>query len=142
MVGFLIHFLRVASSGADLLFGKAAPACGRAGLRAKKMDLLQGCPLYGFYVGSLGSGEPPTERTLPGGSAMNGYKIRYIVEFIRRSGPLPRDVTGSVLSSDDLLAWYGLKERLTLDEQAFVKKELNAMAEAEVFVEQLRLGGR
>ncbi|HOW71917.1 MAG TPA: hypothetical protein PKY77_15060 [Phycisphaerae bacterium] len=73
---------------------------------------------------------------------MNGYKIRYVVEFIRRNGPLPRDRTGSILNADDLLAWYGLKERLTLEEQRLLKKELDAMAEAEVFMEQLRIDGR
>ena len=73
---------------------------------------------------------------------MNGYKIRYILEFIRRKGRLPRDVMGNVLGPDDLLAWYGLAERLTQLEREYVKRELEAMVEAEMFIEQLGLEGR
>lgn len=68
---------------------------------------------------------------------MNGYKIRYILEFIRRKGGLPRDPMGDLLSPDDLLAWYGLDRDLTFEERAQLKRELAAMAEAELFIERL-----
>ena len=73
---------------------------------------------------------------------MNGYKIRYMLEFIRRKGRLPRDTMGNLLSPEDILAWYGLDERLTPLEQACLKKELAGMVEAEAFIEQLGLEGR
>lgn len=73
---------------------------------------------------------------------MNGYKIGYILEFIRRKGGLPRDPMGNLLGPDDVLAWYGLDGRLTVTERAQLKRELAAMAEAEVFMERLGLDGR
>jgi hypothetical protein len=73
---------------------------------------------------------------------MNRYKIRYIVEYIRSRGPLPRDETGSILDWDDLLAWYDLEGRLTRNEQILLIQELAEIVEAERFIEQLRLGGR
>ena len=73
---------------------------------------------------------------------MQGYKIRCIVDFIRSKGPLPRDETGSILSGDDLLAWYGLRDRLTPREQVLLLQELWLLAEAETFIEQLRLASR
>ena len=39
---------------------------------------------------------------------VNLYKIRYVLEFIRRQGRLPTDERGQVLSPYDMLAWFGL----------------------------------
>lgn len=73
---------------------------------------------------------------------MNRYKIRYIVDYIRSKGPLPRDQTGSILGWDDLLAWYDLKGRLTHAEEILLMEELGQIVDAELFVERLRLAGR
>ena len=70
---------------------------------------------------------------------MNSYKIRYILEFIRSKGRLPRDPMGNMLGLDDLLAWYGVAGRLTVLEEQQLKRELVAMVEAELFMERLRL---
>jgi len=73
---------------------------------------------------------------------MNGYKLRNILEYIRREGRLPRDREGDILNPRGLLAWYGLDERLTEREQAYVMRELAAMTEAELFTELLELEKR
>ena len=73
---------------------------------------------------------------------MNKHRLGYIMAHIRSKGPLPRDVTGMVLSPDDLLGWFDFRERLTGEERTYVKRELEAMGEAEMFVERIRLGGR
>ena len=70
---------------------------------------------------------------------MNIYKIRRIVEWIRANGKLPTDAYGEVLSPDNLLGWFGLNEVLTVDEQEYMRKELAAMVEAELSLEDLRL---
>ena len=70
---------------------------------------------------------------------MNIYKIRRIVEWIRANGRLPTDAYGEVLSPDDLIGWFGLNEVLTVDEQEYMRKELAAMVEAELSLENLRL---
>jgi hypothetical protein len=69
---------------------------------------------------------------------MNPYKLRAIVELVRRQGRLPADRWGCVLSPDDLLVWYGLNSDLSPEEQREVKRELAALAEAEGFVDRLR----
>lgn len=69
---------------------------------------------------------------------VNLYKIRYIVEFIRRQGKLPTDQYGQVLCASDLLAWFGLSECLTVDELSYIEKELVGMIEAEIAVERLK----
>ena len=61
------------------------------------------------------------------------------MDFIRRQGPLPTDPHGEILSVDDLLAWYGLKETLSPAEQRQMKIELAAMAESQRFMERYRL---
>jgi len=69
---------------------------------------------------------------------VNLYKIRYIVEFIRRQGKLPTDQYGQVLCASDLLAWFGLSECLTVDELSYIEKELDGMIEAEIAMERLK----
>ncbi len=69
---------------------------------------------------------------------MNPYKLRAIIELVRRQGRLPTDRWGCVLNPDDLLVWYGLNSELSLEEQREVKRELAALAEAEGFVDRLQ----
>ena len=69
---------------------------------------------------------------------VNLYKIRYIMEFIRRQGKLPVDQYGQVLCASDLLAWFGLSECLTVDELSYIENELVGMIEAEIAVERLK----
>ena len=70
---------------------------------------------------------------------MNRHKIWNIVDLIRRQGKLPTDQFGQILPVDDLLAWFGLDEYLSLHEQRCVKQELVALAEAQLAVEKLRM---
>ena len=70
--------------------------------------------------------------------AVNLYKIRSVLEFIRRQGKLPMDQYGQVLSASDLLAWFGLNECLTVDELLYIEEELAGMIEAEMAVEKLK----
>jgi len=70
---------------------------------------------------------------------MNRYKIRNIVDFIRRQGKLPTDQFGQTLPVDDLLGWFGLDECLSRYEQRCVKQELAALAEAQLAVEIIRM---
>jgi len=70
---------------------------------------------------------------------MNKHKIWKIVDFIRSQGKLPTDQFGQILPVDDLLAWYGLDECLSSYEQQCVKKELAALAEAQLALEQIRM---
>ena len=69
---------------------------------------------------------------------VNLYKIRYIMEFIRRKGKLPVDQYGQVLCASDLLVWFGLSECLTVDELSYIENELVGMIEAEIAVERLK----
>jgi hypothetical protein len=73
---------------------------------------------------------------------VNLYKIRYIVEFIRRQGKLPVDQYGQVLSAGDLLVWFGLNECLTAEELSYMERELVGVIEAEIAVERLRQSDR
>ncbi len=68
---------------------------------------------------------------------MNIYKLRKIIDLIRRQGKLPTDQFGQILPVDDLMGWFGLTESLTRAEQLGMKKELAAMVEAELAVERL-----
>ena len=70
---------------------------------------------------------------------MNVYKIRYILEFIRRQGKLPTDRWGQTLDGGDLLVWFGLDKHLTKEEQIQITQELSAMAEAEMVVDQIKM---
>ena len=69
---------------------------------------------------------------------VNLYKIRYVLDFIRRQGKLPTDEYGQILSASDLLGWFELKECLSTDELSYIEEELVGMVEAEKVVERLR----
>ena len=69
---------------------------------------------------------------------VNLYKIRYILDFIRRQGPLPIDAYGQALSAHDVLVWFGLKDCLTPDELSYIEEELVGIIEAERAVDRLR----
>ena len=69
---------------------------------------------------------------------MNIYKIKNIIESIRRQGKLPKDAYGQILSIDELIGWFGLNECLTLGEQSYIEKELAAMIEAELMMDKLK----
>jgi hypothetical protein len=69
---------------------------------------------------------------------VNLYKIRYVLDFIRRQGKLPTDEYGQILSASDLLGWFGLKECLNRDELSYIEEELVGMVEAEIAVERLK----
>ena len=64
---------------------------------------------------------------------MNPYKLKAVVEFLRREG---RSLGAT---HDELLSCFGLNEMLPTDEQMAVKQELAAIADAEIFMERLRL---
>lgn len=66
---------------------------------------------------------------------MNPYKLRAIVEYLRNEGK------GLSATHDELLRCYGLDDLLSLDEQDAIKRELAAIAEAEAFMDQLRIAG-
>lgn len=70
---------------------------------------------------------------------MNRYKVRDIVDLIRSKGKLPTDQFGQILPVDDLLAWFGLDERLAPDEHQYIRQQLAAMAESQDELERLRL---
>lgn len=70
---------------------------------------------------------------------MNPYKKKEIIEHIRRRGRLPTDRFGNVLSPDDLLVLFDLDSILNAEEQNEVKRELEAMIDAEGFMDELRL---
>ena len=70
---------------------------------------------------------------------MNVYKVKSIIGWIRAQGKLPTDAYGQVLSVDDLMGWFGLIECLTTGEQLYMRRELAAMVEAELSLEELRL---
>jgi hypothetical protein len=68
----------------------------------------------------------------------NVYKLRKIVDWIRRQGKLPTDQFGQILPVDDLMGWFGLSDCLTLDEQLYIERELKGIVEAELAVEQIK----
>ena len=68
---------------------------------------------------------------------MNIYKLRTIIDLIRRQGKLPTDQFGQILPVGDLMGWFGLTESLTRSEQLRMKEELAAMVEAELAVDRL-----
>jgi hypothetical protein len=69
---------------------------------------------------------------------VNLYKVRYVLEFIRRQGRLPTDAYGQLLSAHDMIAWFGLKDCLTKEELSYIEEELVGLIEAERAVERLR----
>ena len=66
-------------------------------------------------------------------SNMNPYKLKLIVEFLRKEGKGLRGV-----SHGELLRCFGLDELLPTDEQDEVRRELAAIADAEIFMDELR----
>jgi len=64
---------------------------------------------------------------------MNPYKLKAIVEYLRKEG------RGLSTSHEELLECFGLNEILPNDEQETVKHELAAIADAEMFMEAVRL---
>ncbi len=71
---------------------------------------------------------------------MNPYKLRGIVQLIREQGWPPADDGLDVVRDiDSVLAWYGLDRLLTSGERLVVRRELEAVGEAEAFVELIRL---
>ena len=71
---------------------------------------------------------------------MNPYKLRAIVQFLQTEATELQAPSGAQVGIDELLACFGLHERLTREELLVVKREMLAIAEAEAFVGQLRLG--
>ena len=64
---------------------------------------------------------------------MNPYKLNAIVEYLRK------EARGLSASHDDVLRCFGLHDMLPTDEQELVKHELAAIADAEMFMETVRL---
>ena len=71
--------------------------------------------------------------------SINLHKIRGVLDFIRRQGKLPTDPFGQILSTDNILGWFNLRECLTMDEQAYMEKELTGLIEAESVLERLKM---
>ena len=69
---------------------------------------------------------------------MHIYKMRNIIDFVRSQGKLPTDQSGEILSPDDLLVWFDLDKSLTRYEQIMIKKEFEAIAEAQRAIEILK----
>jgi hypothetical protein len=69
---------------------------------------------------------------------VNLYKVRYILEFIRRQGRLPTDAYGQLLPAREMVAWFGLRDCLTKEELSYMEAELEGVIEAERVVERLR----
>ena len=70
---------------------------------------------------------------------MNQHKLRAILDSVRSQGALPTDRFGEILEARDLLAWFGLGEALSAEEQVVVGRELAQMREAQAFVDRLLL---
>ncbi len=73
---------------------------------------------------------------------MNERKVWSILDFIRGQGRLPTDQFGQILPVDDLMAWFGLDERLSPAESRQIRLELVVMAEAQQTLEELRVAER
>ena len=69
---------------------------------------------------------------------MNPYKLRAILEFIRSQDGLGTRDAERVWSVDDVVAYLRLDQFLTNGELLVVRRELEAMAEADMFMEELR----
>ena len=69
---------------------------------------------------------------------VNQYKIRYVLDFIRRQGKLPKDAYGQILCASDLLAWFRLEECLNREELLYIENELFGMVAAEKALEKLK----
>ncbi|MFC1763272.1 hypothetical protein ACFL6U_14490 [Planctomycetota bacterium] len=71
--------------------------------------------------------------------SINLYKIRSVLDFIRRQGKLPTDANDQILCPRDMIAWFSLKECLNINELSYIEEELVGLIEAEKAIEQLRL---
>jgi hypothetical protein len=69
---------------------------------------------------------------------MNQHKLRAIMEFVRRQGPLPTDQFGEILDAGALVAWFGLAGVLSSEERACVVRELAMLREAQALIERLQ----
>jgi hypothetical protein len=69
----------------------------------------------------------------------NIYKLRKVMDWIRSQGQLPTDEFGQILSVDDLMGWFGLRDCLTPGEQLQIEQELKGLIEAQVAVERMKL---
>ena len=74
-----------------------------------------------------------------GGMKMNKYKIQKIVEYIRQKGRLPTDQFDHILSAEDILGWYGLEDLLGTEERLQVKREIESLIDAQIFMDQINL---
>ena len=73
---------------------------------------------------------------LGGVFSMNPYKLRALLEFVRRE----RAAAGvDIKEVADVVAWFGLDVLLSPSELRVVKEELTAVLEAEAFIDRLRL---
>ncbi len=70
---------------------------------------------------------------------MNIYKLRAIMESIRKQGGIPTDGTGRKLSPEETLIWFDLDGLLMQFEKRQLKEELLALREAEEFMERVEL---
>ena len=70
---------------------------------------------------------------------MNKYKIQKIVEYIRQKGRLPTDQFDQILSAEDILGWYGLEDLLGTEERLQVKREIESLIDAQIFMDQINL---
>ena len=70
---------------------------------------------------------------------MNIYKLRAIMESIRKQGGIPTDGTGRKLSPEETLIWFDMDGLLTPLEKRQLKEELSALKEAEEFMEHIEL---
>ena len=70
---------------------------------------------------------------------INMYKIHGVLDFIRRQGKLPTDQFGQILSANNILGWFNLRECLTLEEQGYIEEELTGMIEAQNALERLKM---
>ncbi len=84
-------------------------------------------------------GEPPLSGLSPEAVEMNIYKLKAIMESIRKQGGIPTDGTGRKLSPEETLIWFDMDGLLTPLEKRQLKEELSALKEAEEFMERIEL---
>jgi len=70
---------------------------------------------------------------------MSKRKVWSILDFIQGQGKLPTDQFGQILPADDLMAWFGLDDSLSPEENRQIRLELAVMAEAQQTLEELRM---
>lgn len=70
---------------------------------------------------------------------MNPYKLKAIVEFVRDECKKASIDMTSVHQMSEFLRWCGVLPRLAASEQVVVMRELVSVAEAEDFMDQVRV---